>query len=233
MKDVSSVRFIPEAEAEALRAHLEKRLRAPVTLDLFVEPASAIVIPGRAPCELCEETRALLEELASLSERLTLHVHDVRREEELARQMGVRHVPTLILRGAAKGAVRYVGIPAGLEFGTLLEDLEAVGRGTAAITDDTRLKLAAVTTPVHIQVFVTPTCPYCPRVAGLAHRLAIENGHITADVVEISEFPDLAAEYKVQGVPKVVINDSVEFVGAQPEEMFVDAVLEAAGRPAA
>jgi glutaredoxin-like protein len=228
MKGQSALRFIPETEAQALRAHLDTRLEGPVTLELFIEPKSEIVIPGRAACELCEETRALLEDVASLSDRITLNVHDVRTEGELAGKMGVRQVPTLIVSGAAKGVVRYVGIPAGLEFGTLLEDLEAVGRGTAALAEGTREKLAALAKPVHIQVFVTPTCPYCPRVAGLAHRLAVASEQVTADVVEISEFPDLAARYHVQGVPKVVINDTIEFVGAQPEMMFVEAILQAA-----
>jgi predicted DsbA family dithiol-disulfide isomerase len=52
--------------------------------------------------------------------------------------------------------------------------------------------------------------------------------HVTADVVEISEFPDLAAQYQVRGVPKIVVNDTVELVGAQPEAAFVDAMLRAA-----
>jgi glutaredoxin-like protein len=225
---MASLQFIPDTEADALRAHLVKRLEGPVALDLFIEPKSAIVIPGQAQCELCEETRALLEDVASLSDRITLNVHDVRSEEELAQEMGVRHVPTLVVRGAARGVVRYVGIPAGLEFGTLLEDLEMVGRGAAPLADQTREKLATLRKPVHIQVFVTPTCPYCPRVASLAHKFAVESEHVTADIVEVSEFPDLAAEYHVQGVPKVVINDSVDFVGAQPEAAFVDAVLTAA-----
>jgi glutaredoxin-like protein len=222
------MRFIPDAEAEALRSHLTKRLAGPVTLDLFIEPKSAVLIPGRAECELCEETRALLEDVASLSDQVTLTVHDVRTEPGAARQMGVSHVPTLVVRGAAKGTVRYVGIPAGLEFGTLLEDLAAVSHGATTLAGESRTKLATLTKPVHIQVFVTPTCPYCPRVASLAHQAAIENAHVTADVVEISEFPDLAAQYRVHGVPKTVMNGTVELVGVRPEAAFVDAVLEAA-----
>lgn len=222
------MRFIPDSEAERLRAYLRNRLSGPVTLDLFIEPKSAVVIPGRAECELCEETRALLEDVASLSDQIRLAVHDVRTDPDAARQMGVRRVPTLVISGAAKGMVRYVGIPAGLEFGTLLDDLAAVSRGTTALADESRTKLAALTKPVHIQVFVTPTCPYCPRVASLAHQTAIENAHITADVVEISEFPDLASAYRVHGVPKTVMNDTVELVGARPEAAFVDAVLQAA-----
>ena len=222
------MRFIPEAEAGALRAHLDKELEGPVTLDLFIETKSAIVVPGQPECELCEETRALLEDVASLSEQITLRVHDVRTEFDLARGTGVSRVPTLLLRGAARGVVRYLGIPAGLELGTLLEDLAAVSRGTTTLRQESRTKLASLTKPVHVQVFVTPTCPYCPKVASLAHQAAVENALVTADVIEISEFPDLAAQYRVRGVPKIVMNDTVELVGAQTEAAFVDAMLSAA-----
>ena len=61
----------------------------------------------------------------------------------------------------------------------------------------------------------------------MAHELAIENAHITADVVEVSEFIDLAQRYQVQGVPKTVINDRIEFTGALPEPRFVQEVLKA------
>jgi predicted DsbA family dithiol-disulfide isomerase len=61
----------------------------------------------------------------------------------------------------------------------------------------------------------------------LAHKLAIENEHITADVVEVSEFIDVAQRYRVQGVPKTVINDRIEFTGALPEPRFVQEVLKA------
>jgi glutaredoxin-like protein len=222
------MRFISDTEAGALRAHLDMELEGPVTLDLFIESKSAIVVPGRPDCELCEETRDLLEEVASLSDQITLTVHDVRTESDLARDTGVSRVPTLVLRGAARGIVRYLGIPAGLEFGTLLEDLGAVSRGTTKLKQESRTKLASLTKPVHVQVFVTPTCPYCPQVASLAHQAAVESRNVTADVVEISEFPDLAAQYQVRGVPKIVINDTVELVGAQPEAAFLDAMLRAA-----
>jgi hypothetical protein len=59
-------------------------------------------------------------------------------------------------------------------------------------------------------------------VARLAHKMAIANSHIVADVVEVSEFPDLAQRYVVRGVPKTVINDSVEFLGNVPEATFVE-----------
>ena len=63
--------------------------------------------------------------------------------------------------------------------------------------------------------------------ARLAHKLAIENEHITADVVEVSEFIDMAQLYRVQGVPKTVVNDRIEIMGAVPEPRFIQEVLKA------
>lgn len=59
----------------------------------------------------------------------------------------------------------------------------------------------------------------------MAHKLAVENEHITADVIEASEFMDLSQHYQVHGVPKTVINDRVEFTGALPEPRFMQQVL--------
>ena len=60
--------------------------------------------------------------------------------------------------------------------------------------------------------------------------MAIVNSHITADVVEVNEFMDLARKYSVRGVPKTVINDAVEFVGNVPEPMFVENLQRALKR---
>lgn len=59
--------------------------------------------------------------------------------------------------------------------------------------------------------------------------MAMESPHIVADVVEIQEFPHLAQAYNVRGVPKTVLNDTVQFTGAVPEAVFLKQVLEAAG----
>ena len=61
----------------------------------------------------------------------------------------------------------------------------------------------------------------------MAHQLAIENEHITADVVEVSEFIDMAQLYRVQGVPKTVVNDRIEMMGVLPEPRFLQEVLKA------
>ncbi len=59
--------------------------------------------------------------------------------------------------------------------------------------------------------------------------MAMENDIIRADMVEISEFPHLAQRYNVMGVPKTVINETVEVVGAVPEKVFLDHILLSQG----
>ena len=100
-----------------------------------------------------------------------------------------------------------------------------VSKGRTDVSEEIRKKLREIKTPVHIQVFVTLTCPYCPIVASIAYKFAMENDLIKADVIEASEFPHLALKYGVMGVPKTVINDKTEFVGALPEDLFLEHVL--------
>ena len=57
--------------------------------------------------------------------------------------------------------------------------------------------------------------------------MALENEHVTADVVEVNEFPDLAQRYGIRGVPKIVINDRAEFVGNVPESQFIEHIQQA------
>jgi hypothetical protein len=59
--------------------------------------------------------------------------------------------------------------------------------------------------------------------------MAITSSRVRAECIEANEFPDLSERYRVMAVPKIVINDSVEFEGALPERDFLGAVLQAVG----
>lgn len=65
----------------------------------------------------------------------------------------------------------------------------------------------------------------------MAHRMAVESAYVTADVIEAQEFPDLSRRYGVRGVPKIVVNDEIEFVGSLPEPDYL-AHVKAAVQPA-
>jgi len=102
-----------------------------------------------------------------------------------------------------------------------------VSSGDSGLSEATRRQVAELQTPVHFQVFVTPTCPYCPRAVLLAHQLAMESELIRGDMVEAIEFPHLSMKYQVQGVPRTVINETVHLEGAMPEAMVMARLQEA------
>ncbi len=62
----------------------------------------------------------------------------------------------------------------------------------------------------------------------LAQQLAVESDLVTADLVEVTEFPHLAQRYQVRAVPRTVVNETASIEGALPESEFVKAVVAAA-----
>ena len=148
--------LIGEKDVVFIRDHFSKHLTGEVTITLFSQHESPLYVPSQE-CMYCAETRELLQEVAALNDKITLDVKDFVADKESAAELGIDHIPAFILEGAAKGKVRFFGIPSGYEFATLIEDLVDVSRGETDLSDKTRQALAALTEDVRIQVFVTPT----------------------------------------------------------------------------
>ncbi len=205
-----------------LNPSLQRQVRQ--ALEPMIEPVTlaVFVATGGDPhaCEICEDTRQLVEELAFLSDgRITAKTYDVVSDTDVARRYGVDAAPAVVVLDAAgkDHGIRFFGIPTGYEFATLVADITMVSSGDPGLRDATIGTLAALDRPVHVQVFVTPTCPYCPRAVLLAHRLAFASDRVTASMIDASEFPDLADRYDVRAVPLTVINDTIRLEGAVPE----------------
>ena len=110
---------------------------------------------------------------------------------------------------------------------SLIEAIVVAGSGDSGLSPASKALIAEhVTAPLEINVFVTPTCPHCPRAVTLAHRMAVEHPLIRATCVEATEFMDLSRQYHVTGVPKTVVNGTIEMLGALPEDAFVRTVLQ-------
>ena len=196
----------------------------------LMKPVKAVVFTQEMECQFCSETRELMQELAVLTDKLKVEVRDFVGDAAEAKRLGVDKIPAIALLGEGDKdyGVRFYGIPAGYEFVSLLESLEMVSKGDSGLAPATREKLKGLKKPLHLQVFVTPTCPYCPRAVVLAFRLAMESPLITASMVEATEFPHLANRYQVSGVPHTVIGESPQpMIGAYPEPAAVDLILNA------
>lgn len=198
-------------------------MTGPVKLVMFTQASNAL------ECEMCAETRALVEEVAALAPagKLSVEVHDFLTDTAAVESYKVDKIPAIAIVGAKDYGIRYYGIPSGYEFSSLMDDILTVSKGESGLSAATKSALAKIAKPIHIQVYVTPTCPYCPRAVVLAHRLALESDWITADMVEATEFPHLANKYEVYSVPRTVINETIHVEGAVPEPMLVNELMKA------
>jgi glutaredoxin-like protein len=213
-------------QADQVRERLRTGLVNDVTLRLFVRTPNGAAAGG-GKRESDETIRQLLEEVAALDSRIHLRMYATATDPTTAQALGIDHLPAVLIGRNGESNLRYYGLPSGFEFAAFLDDLVAVSRGDSGLAAQTRTALAGLTRDVHLQVFVTPTCPYCPKASRMAHAFAQESPRIRADVIEANEFPHLAAKYDVYGVPRVVINETGGFEGAQPEAAFLAQILRA------
>jgi len=211
--------LIPEDRKEQLRSQLAEEMEKPVKIIMFTQEVE---------CSHCAKTRQLVQELAAFNDKIKVEIYDFVADAGKAKEYGIDKIPALAIIGEKDYGVRIYGMPYGYELQTLIGAVINVSKGKTDISEKTKEILGEVKAPVHIQVFVTLTCPHCPIVATIAHKFAIENSSITADIIDVGEFPHLAQKYAVIGVPKIVINEKIEFVGALSEDLFAEHVVLAA-----
>lgn len=217
--------LLSEQDRQVVARHLAA-ITNPVTILFFTQTIGAP--------DTVLVARQVLDEVVSLSNQITLEEVNFVLEKERAAAFGVEGVPAVVLlRNGQDTRVRFLGAPSGYEFMSLIEALILAGTGESGLTAESKQLIADyVVAPMDIIVFVTPTCPHCPRAVTLAHRMAVESPLIRATCVEATEFLDLAQRFQVTGVPKTVVNGTIEILGALPESEFVRTAVSAPEPPA-
>lgn len=198
------------------------------------EPVQILFFGSRENCEYCIDTQQLLEEVAAANHKIDLSIYDIKENRDVAEKFNVKNAPGIVI-AANDGAIvtdfgiQYSGIPSGHEFSTLINDIVLVSGRDSGLSAETRAYLKNLDKPLHLQVFVTPTCPHCPRAVLLAHQMAMENSSmIRAEGVEATEFPELANQFNVRGVPQTVINAGKgTVIGAVPEKNLLAEIARA------
>lgn len=126
------------------------------------EPVQILFFGSKQNCDYCTEARQLVEEVAVIDDKLGFDVYDLDEHADVAKQYNVDKAPALVI--AAKDGttitdlgIQFSGIPSGMEFSTFINDILLVSGRDSGLGERTRAFLKALTTPLHLQVFVTPT----------------------------------------------------------------------------
>jgi len=207
--------LIPDDVKKVIRDTFLKQLKEPVLIEVYTKQGEND--------QYNEATVALTKTFSELSDKVTISFYTV--GDDQAKKRNVLRSPTLLI-APDKYRIRYTGSPLGEEGRSFLVALMMASTGMSILTAPAMAKIAAIKDKRDIQVFVTPTCPYCPQQALAAMSAAIVNpAAISADVVEIFENQDLAEALGSLAVPQTFINGIFTGAGLQPEEIFVESLL--------
>lgn len=191
-------------------------------------PVRLVFFEQSIGCETCAPTRRALQQIADENEHVTVETLNLVLDKEKAAEHGVDRVPAVIVEAPGRNRIRYYGAPLGNELPTVIEAIRMAATGETRLSEQSRSQLKTLDKPVHLQVFFTPSCMYCPQMISLANQAAIESPMVSTVAIDATEFADLVRRYNVNGVPKTVINDSLELLGAAPEEEFITAITRLA-----
>jgi alkyl hydroperoxide reductase subunit AhpF len=128
----------------------------------LVNPVEILLFTTEKDCEYCGDTRELMEEVCGLSDKLSLRVVDIDKDAELAKQYHIERSPSIALLADVDGAridngIRFSGIPAGHEFSAFIHSIISVSRQEPGISQETQAFLDSLRSPVHLEIFTTPT----------------------------------------------------------------------------
>lgn len=191
-----------------------KGLKGKVTLYLFTGDKEA--------CLYCTEMEELASQIGKLSSLVEVKT-GLSLEGEEAKSLRVRGHPAMVIKSGGN-LIRYFGIPSNMELDPFIDALVSASTGESSLRNPELV--SRIKKPVSLQIFTTPTCPYCPSMVRLAHQLAMANSKITVDVFDSMEFPELVHKYQVNSVPRTIINERSDLVGVVSEEEIVNKILE-------
>ena len=139
----------------------EQRLR-----DFFSEMTSRVRLlffTQTFDCEMCPQTRQILDELPPLSDKISVEEVNFVLERDRAARYGIDRVPAVAFEqlddegNTTDARIRFIGTPSGYEFMSLVQAALLVGGRPSALSEENRQRIVAVNQPIHMQVFTTPT----------------------------------------------------------------------------
>ena len=191
-----------------------QELKGDVTIALFTKEGE---------CPTCEETLAYMQEVEALSDKIHLATYDIQKDDALAKEYNIQMVPSIVLLNEKNEyhGVKFNGIPAGHEINSFIPALLEVSGQESEVPEELAERIKKINKPVNIKVFITLSCPHCPGAVQKAHKLALMNPMIEAEMIEAETFGELSMKHNVSGVPKIVFNDELDLLGNQPIQEFL------------
>ena len=143
----------------------------------------------------------------------------------VSKKRGVERSPTLLIN-PDRYSIRFTGAPLGEEGRSLIISILMASTGKVLLSEASLKRLREIDSRRDVQVFVSPTCPYCPQQVAYAVSAAIARRDlISAEIIEIYENRDISERYGIVSVPQTFINGILIAPGVVPEEFFIESLI--------
>ena len=216
--------MIPLQEQDRLREYFAQQLTGGVKIEHFTQRPLSILVAGRDECQFCDETRALLEELRSLSPKISLRVQELSEAGKAAASAGIERAPATVLRGQLNRPVRFEGFMGAGLFPPFVDALVHAARGATDVDPRLKRRIGRIRDQVTLRVYIAISSPLSAVVMQTAYALALENQRLKVSVIEVEEFPRVAQALRISTVPFTVINERLRFAGALPPDALLDMI---------
>lgn len=225
--------MIPLREQEFIRDTFQDSLTGPVKLEFFTQRRAPVFIPGREECQFCDDLQHMLEELANLSDKLSLRVHELVKAPQEAKRYGIERVPATVVRGVLNRPLVFYGMPGGTLFPVLIEACVAVSVGVSGTAPALKRRLKRIKRDLPVRVFTSMEDADGADMVRQVAGIALESGRVQLSVIEAGEFPALVEQAGVQSLPLTVIDGRVRLTGYLSTEETLEQIVRGAETTAA
>ncbi len=178
-----------------------------------------IIAPANVKCETCKDAIELAKALMKVSEG-KLEIKIIEKGSDEAEKFKPRYAPAWIF-GAPAHNIRYYGLPLSQEFPPFIYVHQYIVTGELKIPKQVIEEIKDIDIPLHVKVFVTPECPYCPLIVDILNQAGLVNSNILVETIETMEFPWEADKYGVFYVPAIIISDVERIDGYVPPDILI------------
>jgi len=206
-------------------------MESAVKVDYFHQSPTSVEVPGRQPCLSCEATKEVLEELAGLSDQITLTTYELADEEELANRHGIEQAPGIVVRGEKNRPLRLTGMPGGVFLALVMQAILSMGGQPLDPSGQLKSTLKKLRNPTDIRVVGAMMDPATGDAAIAALALALVSDKVEVWVYNLDEFPILGANMNLNLVPATVVGGRYGFAGATTAPELARYLYDLEARP--
>lgn len=212
-----------EPKKQALESSITEQLKG-IFAKLHEELTLVTIVDRDNPKSL--ELEGFLEEVSTLSENINLISKDKGEDISLEEKVNADKYPVVALLNSKEDytGVKFHGVPGGHELNSFILAIYNLAGPGQEIDKVSVEKVASITERKNIKVAVSLSCHLCPDVVASAHRIAILNENIEAEMIDINDFGDIKKKHKIMSVPAIIIDDEVIHFGAKNIESIIDLI---------